>query len=132
MHALATDRYGPLDGLRIVERPIPEPGPGQVRVEVHATALNPADYKVAQGRMTFLHARTFPLVLGYDFSGVVDAVGEGVADFERGAEVFGFLAYGPFNRDGAFAEALLAAPTAWPANRRGSRTCRPQPPRRRG
>ncbi len=79
-----------------------------MRVRVHATALNPADYKVAQGQMTFLHARTFPLVLGYDFSGVVDAVGSGVAGLERGVEVFGFLAYGPFNRDGAFAEMLLA------------------------
>jgi NADPH:quinone reductase-like Zn-dependent oxidoreductase len=55
-----------------------------------------------------LHARTFPLVLGYDFSGVVDKVGSGVQGLERGAEVFGFLAYGPFNREGAFAEMLIA------------------------
>jgi NADPH:quinone reductase-like Zn-dependent oxidoreductase len=108
MHALATDRYGALDRLRIIEVPLPAPGPGEVRVRVHATALNPADYKVAQGRMKFLHARTFPLVLGYDFSGVVDALGRGVADLRIGDAVFGFLAYGPGNRRGAFAQALIA------------------------
>jgi NADPH:quinone reductase len=108
MRALATDRYGALDRLRIMEVALPEPGPGEVRVRVHATALNPADYKVAQGRMKFLHARNFPLVLGYDFSGVVEALGPGVGDLELGAAVFGFLPYGPGNRRGAFAEALIA------------------------
>jgi len=108
MLALATDRYGPLDRLRIIEIATPEPGPGEVRVRIHASALNPADYKVAQGRMKFLHARNFPLVLGYDFSGVVEALGRGVSGLALGDAVFGCLPYGPGNRRGAFAQALVA------------------------
>ncbi len=108
MRALATKGYGPLTDLRVVDLPQPEPGRGEVRVRIHAAALNPADYKVAQGRMRFLHAGNFPLVLGYDFSGVVEALGPGVTEFAQGAPVFGFLPYGPFNRRGTFAEAVVA------------------------
>jgi NADPH:quinone reductase-like Zn-dependent oxidoreductase len=55
-----------------------------------------------------LHARTKPLVVGYDFSGTVDAVGPSVTGVSVGDEVFGFLPYGPGNRRGAFAESLVA------------------------
>jgi NADPH:quinone reductase-like Zn-dependent oxidoreductase len=58
--------------------------------------------------MKFLHGRNRPLVVGYDFSGTVDAVGADVGQRAVGDEVFGFLAYGPFNQQGAFAEALIA------------------------
>ena len=75
----------------------PEPGPGQVRVKVHASAVNPSDEKVATGGAKFLHGRDFPMVLGYDFSGVVDLVGEGVATMSVGEEVFGFLPYSGSN-----------------------------------
>jgi NADPH:quinone reductase len=111
MFALATDAYGELSGLRRIELPLPQPGAGEVRVRVQASALNPADYKVATGHMTFLHARNFPLVLGYDFSGTVDALGPDVSNLTVGAEIFGFLPYGPFNRRGAFAEMLIARST---------------------
>ena len=87
--------------------PLPSPGAGEIRVRVHASALNPADNKVALGRLKFLHARNFPMILGYDFSGVIDAVGSDVA-WKCGDAVFGFLPYGPFNRRGAFAESLIA------------------------
>src|SRR5664279_2700500 len=108
IRALATDRYGDLGRLRIVELPLPDPAAGEVRVRVRATALNPADYKVAQGSAKFLHARNFPLVLGYDFSGTVEAIGRDVGQIAVGDDVFGFLPYSFTNRRGAFAEALIA------------------------
>jgi len=77
-------------------------------VKVHASAVGPADFKVAQGSNKFLHARKFPMVLGYDFSGVVDAVGSGESPWKIGDCVFGFLAYGPGNNQGAFAEFVIA------------------------
>jgi NADPH:quinone reductase len=58
--------------------------------------------------MKFLHAGNFPLVLGYDFSGVVEALGPGVAGFAIGTAVYGFLPYGPFNRRGTFAQSVVA------------------------
>ena len=108
MKAMAASTYGPLEGLKAMDLPLPTPGHGEVRVRVVASALNPADYKVLLGKMKFLHGRGRPLVLGYDFSGIVDAVGPDVSGRSPGDEVFGFLPYGPFNQRGAFAEFLIA------------------------
>ena len=109
MKAMAAPGYGPLEKITQTEIPLPEPKAGEVRVRVVASALNPADFKVVLGTLKFLHARNKPLVVGYDFSGTVDAVGPGVSDFAAGDDVFGFLPYGPFNNRGAFAEALIAS-----------------------
>lgn len=108
MKAMAASAYGPLEGLGQIEVPLPTPGRGEVRVRVVASALNPADYKVLLGTMKFLHGRNRPLIVGYDFSGTVDAVGPEVTARSVGDEVFGFLPYGPFNKRGAFAQALIA------------------------
>ncbi len=108
MRALAAESYGALDRMKVVELPVPEPGDGEVRVRVAASALNPADYKVVKGTAKFLHARNFPMVLGYDFSGMVDAVGRNAGELGPGAEVFGFVPYSPTNRRGTFAEAVIA------------------------
>src|SRR5712671_4459580 len=69
--------------------------------------VGPADFKVATGVVKFLHGRKFPMILGYDFSGVVDAVGSGQTRWKIGDPVFGFLPYGPRNNQGAFAEFLV-------------------------
>lgn len=123
MRAIVLRKYGSLDQFEEMNLAMPEPGRNQVRVRVHASALNPADHKVALGTMKFLHARNFPMVLGYDFSGVIHAVGDadggavgegaggGVvseASWKVGDEVFGFLPYTMSNRRGAFAEFLIA------------------------
>ncbi len=101
---MAVDAYGPSSGLREVELPLPRPGLGEVRVRVHASAVNAADAKVITGAVKLLHAGSFPLVAGYDLSGVVDEVGEGVADLAVGDAVFGFHAYDRKTKLGAFAE----------------------------
>ena len=108
MRALASPAYGTLESLRIVDLPMPEPGPGQVRIRVHTSALNPADFKSITGEAKILHARVFPMVMGFDFSGVIDALGKNVSGFGRGDEVFGHLPYGRATRLGAFAEYTLA------------------------
>ncbi len=94
------------DGIELVEIPRPAPGTGEVLVGVVASALNPADEKVLNGDFAgrFLHARTSPLVLGWDFAGTVAALGAGVTDVGEGMEVWGHLAYSPSERQGANAE----------------------------
>jgi len=109
MLAMAIPSYGPVEQMKLIELPTPEPGAGQVRVKVHASAVNPSEQKVATGRTKFLHSRNFPMVLGYDFSGVVDLVGAGVTRVAEGDEVFGFLPYSGSNKLGAFAEYTLSA-----------------------
>ena len=108
MRAMCLESYGSIDRLVQRDLPTPEPKNGQVRVRVNASALGPADYRVAQGANKFLHGRKFPMILGYDFSGVVDSIGPGGSRWKIGDSVFGFLPYGPGNNQGAFAEFLIA------------------------
>jgi NADPH:quinone reductase-like Zn-dependent oxidoreductase len=90
MRAISQDELGAPDVLREVEIARPVPGPSEVLVRVHAAGLNPTDWKHRQipgllGRL--------PLVLGWDVSGVVEALGIGVTIHEVGDEVFGMLPY---------------------------------------
>ncbi|MYN16052.1 zinc-binding dehydrogenase [Rugamonas sp. FT107W] len=108
MRAICLSKYGSIDNLVQTELPTPQPKNRQVLVRVHASALGPADLKVALGKVKFLHGRRFPMVLGYDFSGVVESVGPGETQWQPGDCVFGFLPYGPANNQGAFAEFIVA------------------------
>jgi len=108
MRAICLTKYGSIDNFIRTDIPTPAPKRGQVRVRVHSSAVGPADFKVAMGLVKFLHGRKFPMVLGYDFSGVVDGVGERQSRWKIGDSVFGFLPYGPGNNQGAFAEFLIA------------------------
>ena len=94
------------DGVEITEIPKPMPGQGEVRVRVIASAVNAGEGKVISGDFVgrFLHAKTSPLVLGWDFAGTVDALGDGVTDIDEGVAVWGHLAYSPSTKQGAFAE----------------------------
>ncbi len=94
------------EGVGMVEIPIPEPGSDEVLVRVVASAVNPGEAKVIEGDLVgrFLHARTSPLVLGWDLAGTVDACGDGVTDLQNGAAVWGHLAYSSSQTQGAFAE----------------------------
>ena len=68
------------------EVPAPTPGPHQLLVQVHATSVNPVDTKVRRGGGA---ARSMPIVLGYDVSGVVRACGPDVTGWREGDLVFG-------------------------------------------
>ena len=109
MRAFAADRHGPISGLTLRDLPQPKPGTGQLLVRVHGAALNPADLKVLEHRDggSFLHASKFPLLLGYDFSGVVAEIGAGATGHAVGDEVYGFLPYARGNRSGTFAEYVV-------------------------
>lgn len=86
MTALLLDRpAGPdelVAAMRLGQLPIPEPGPGQVRLRVEACGLNPVDWKVARGGHP---AWSWPHILGLDVAGTIDALGPGVAEPRCGA-----------------------------------------------
>jgi NADPH:quinone reductase-like Zn-dependent oxidoreductase len=90
----------------VVERP--SPGPSEVLVRVRAAGVNPTDWK---HRATGGFLKEPPFVLGWDVSGVVEAVGLGVAVFKPGDEVFGMLPY-PFGV-GSHAEYVTAPARAF-------------------
>ncbi|TXS43192.1 NADP-dependent oxidoreductase [Streptomyces sp. uw30] len=103
MRAISQDVLGGPEALKEVELERPEPGPNQVLVRVRAAGLNPTDWK-HRTNGGFLGKP--PFVLGWDVSGVVEAVGIGVAAFRPGDEVFGMLPY-PFGH-GSHAEYVIA------------------------
>jgi NADPH:quinone reductase-like Zn-dependent oxidoreductase len=100
MKAVCIEKFGGPEVLQYGDLPDPIAGPGQIVVDTHAASVNGADWKVRAGRYG---QGTFPLILGRDFSGVVSAVGAGVADLRTGDAVFGVLEAG---REGAFAEKI--------------------------
>jgi NADPH:quinone reductase-like Zn-dependent oxidoreductase len=95
------------DSIEILEVPLPEPGPGQVRVSIAAATVNPVDLGVANG---LFHARGLihqpeRTGLGWDFAGIVDAIGPGV-DVPLDSRVAGLV--DGFDRDfGTYAEYLV-------------------------
>jgi len=89
--AVRYSSFGDADVLRVVEVDEPHAGPGQVRVSVRAAGLNPYDYKARAG--VYGTDRALPSGQGFEFAGVVDEVGEGVADLSPGDEVLGFTSF---------------------------------------
>ena len=112
MNAVVLEQFGGPDNFALQQIPKPVPVAGQILVRNIAAAVNPVDLgNRHDGSWAGL---TLPAVLGSDFSGVVEAVGEGVSRWAVGDEVFGVA---PFrgNRGGTYAEyhvidAALAAP----------------------
>jgi NADPH:quinone reductase-like Zn-dependent oxidoreductase len=100
-----TLRGGP-EALAYEDAPRPEPGDGEVLVQVHATAVTPTEFQWAPTWTTRSgEARPFPLILGHEFSGVVAEVGRGVTAPARGEAVYGL---NDWFRDGAQAEYCVA------------------------
>jgi NADPH:quinone reductase-like Zn-dependent oxidoreductase len=105
MRAISQDELGGPEVLKVVEVARPEPRLTEVLVRVRAAGLNPTDWKQRANGGPL--GRRPPFILGYDVSGVVEAVGFGTTLYKPGDEVFGMLRY-PFEH-GACAE-YVAAP----------------------
>jgi NADPH:quinone reductase-like Zn-dependent oxidoreductase len=101
MKAVFIDRHGGPEELKYGDLPNPVAKRGEVVVDIHAASVNGADWKVRTGES---YPQTkFPYVLGRDFSGIVSAVGEGVADLAVGDPVFAVCDVG---QEGAYAEKI--------------------------
>jgi NADPH2:quinone reductase len=86
MKAIVYNEAGGPEVLRLVERSIPEPGRGEVRVRIHISGVNPTDWKVRSAPVGSL---PFPeMVPNQDGAGVIDAVGPGVATSRLGERVW--------------------------------------------
>jgi NADPH:quinone reductase-like Zn-dependent oxidoreductase/FAD/FMN-containing dehydrogenase len=88
--AVRFDRYGGPDVLYVADVPTPEPGSGEVLVEVRAAAINPGEAAIRSGAMDPQSTGTFPSGEGSDLAGVVVATGPGVTAFGLGDEVVGY------------------------------------------
>lgn len=96
--------FGGPEVLRYEDAPKPHPGAGEVLVRIHAAAINPVDWKIRAGHLESMLHHTMPLVLGWDLSGVVEAVGPEVVRLKLGDEVY---SRPDIKRDGAYAEFIV-------------------------
>ncbi len=104
MRAQVINEYGGVEVLTLSEVPTPVPGGGEVRVRVAYVSLNPIEWKIRSGAFAAMLPMTFPIILGNEVSGVLDALGEGVEGFEVGDRVTGFV------RGGGDAEYVVTTP----------------------
>ncbi len=103
MRAVICHAIGNVDDLVVEERPTPDPGLGQVRVAVKAAGASFVDGLTVSGKYQF--PLKPPYTPGGECAGVVDAVGEGVTEWQVGDRVFASTGVG------AFADTLIAKPT---------------------
>ena len=87
MRAITYDRTGDPDVLQLVDRELREPGPGEVRVKIHRSGVNPTDWKSRRGAEPGTPVQPAQ-VPDHDGAGVVDAVGTGVQAALRGLRVW--------------------------------------------
>lgn len=101
MRAAILHAFGGPEGFSIEDVPDPVPRPRDVLVQVHATSVNPIDFKTRLGQQRAAVWRRPPMILGMDVSGVVVAVGALVTRFKVGDEVFSSPSH---RRPGTYAE----------------------------
>lgn len=94
MRQIWITRPGPPEVLEVRQAPDPEPNAGEVRIRVRAAGINFADLMARVG--LYPDAPKIPCVVGYEVSGVIDAVGDGVTAFGVGDRVFGMPRFGGY------------------------------------
>jgi NADPH:quinone reductase-like Zn-dependent oxidoreductase len=90
--AVVLTQYGPPDVLAWKDVPMPEPGPGHVRIRVKAAGVMPTDPEIRRGDLKAVFPLAPDAVLGFEAAGVVDALGPGVSGVKEGDEVASMLA----------------------------------------
>jgi NADPH2:quinone reductase len=104
MKAAVLTRFGGTDAFELQDVQVPAVGPRQVRVRVHATAVNPLNYQIRRG--DYKDYVPLPAIIGHDISGVIEQLGSDVHEFAVGDEVY----YTPkiFGGAGSYAEQHVA------------------------
>jgi len=103
MRAARFHEYGPPSNLVVEEVDKPQPSEGELLVEVHAAGVNPMDWKLRSGTLQQWMPVELPYTGGFDMSGTVAQLGDGVTGFEVGQAVFG-------RGNAAFAEFATVSP----------------------
>jgi NADPH:quinone reductase-like Zn-dependent oxidoreductase len=90
MRAIAVNDWGGREQMQLLDVEPPPVAPDGVLVRVRAAGLNPVDYKVREGRLAGAFPHHFPVILGWDVAGTVEAVGPAVTWFKPGDAVYGY------------------------------------------
>ncbi|HIE3966434.1 TPA: alcohol dehydrogenase catalytic domain-containing protein, partial [Serratia marcescens] len=101
MKTVVVDEFGELP--HIAQCPVPQPAPDEIRIKMYAASINPLDWRIAGGMLKDRLPHIFPLVLGIDGMGVIDAIGESVTRFQIGDHVVGRFLFNQVGK-GCFSE----------------------------
>lgn len=91
MKACAINAFGKANELHFTDVPLPILKPDELLIKMAASSVNPVDYKMRSGSHKLFLGAPFPIILGYDAAGTVEAVGEKVTRFTPGDKVYGRL-----------------------------------------
>ena len=90
MRAVTYREFGGPEVLRLEDVELPPLGRDAVLVRIHASAVNPVDWKIRAGRLSSVIESAFPIIPGWDYAGVVEAVGPAVTEVAVGDRVIGY------------------------------------------
>ena len=88
MRAVAIEGFGGVERLQLMELRMPDPGPGDVRIQVRGSGVNQVDAQIRRGELAKAVPHEFPVVPGWEAAGTVDMVGDGVDGLAAGDAVF--------------------------------------------
>ncbi|HVX28565.1 MAG TPA: NADP-dependent oxidoreductase [Parafilimonas sp.] len=88
MKAITIHAFGGPEVLKLEDVPVPKPAADEVLIKIYASGVNPVDYKIRKGARKEKFPTNFPLILGWDCSGVIEEVGSEVKNLKKGDEVY--------------------------------------------
>lgn len=106
MKAVRIHAYGGIDVLKYEDAPMPTVAANDVLIRVVASSVNPVDWKLREGHLKEMISYDFPLILGWDVSGVVEGVGASVTRFKVGDAVY---SRPDIKRNGTYADYVAVA-----------------------
>jgi len=101
MKAARIHAYGDADQIRVEDAPMPAIGPDDLLIRTVAASVNPVDWKIRRGYLEKMLPYDMPLTLGWDMSGIVEAIGADVTSFKPGDAVY---SRPDIRRNGTYAE----------------------------
>ena len=104
MKAVRIHEYGGPEVLRYEDAPRPEAASGEVLIRVHASSVNPVDWKIRQGFAKERLKYKMPFIPGWDLSGVIETSGSGATRLKPGDQVY---SRPDLSRDGSYAEYIV-------------------------
>jgi len=104
MRAMVFDEFGGNENLHMADVPTPDPQKGEVQIKVAYAGCNPVDWKICAGWLKKRLKTEFPAIPGFDVSGTVSRVGEGVTKFQEGDRVYAYCRNPALVKMGTYAE----------------------------
>src|SRR3989338_7597034 len=118
MKAVTIDRFGGREVLKLTDQPVPELNHKDLLIRVKAAGVNPVDWKIRQGLLQERLPHQFPMILGWDVSGVVAKTGKNVTRFQVGDPIMAYVRKNVVH-EGTYAE-FVSVPEDFAANKPGS------------